>query len=231
MEKGKLFNIFKYFKKHEISLIQKVISSVIVFFILINLINIRSIGVDVDFLKGSVIVSKKMIVGQVGYMTVFSVEILARMFVKDTKEGEGEIDRRASAEVKEIIALELEKIANRFVEGARGEERGERADEGNSLMASAGYLMVSDIYDNDRVIREGDRESDGFISELGIINRSEDVGDIIHVRNSILMGEIIKEKGADLLLAKELSKIDLCNNNGIIKGEGIKNKRRLSLLK
>ena len=234
MEKGKLFNIFKYFKKHEIGLMQKVISSVIVFFILINLINIRGIGVDVDFLNGSVMVSKKMVVGQVRYMTAFSVEILTRMFVVDKNEGEGIIDKRARAEVEEIIALELAKIANRYEEGARGDKRGERAGDGNSLMASIGYLMATDIYEKDGVIKGEERDSDSFMGEIGIIKRWEDVGDKLDikcVRDSILMGEIIKEKEGELLLAKELSNIDLWNKDGIIKEEGIENKMRLSLLK
>ena len=85
--------------------------------------------------------------------------------------------------------------------------------------------MTGDIYEKDRAIKEED--SDNFIGETGIIKRWEEVEykyDIKHVRNSIVMGEIIKEKEGNLLLAKELSSIDLCNNNGI-KEEGIKNKK------
>ena len=214
------FNIFVNYKM----LFSKMLSCVVVFFILINLINIRNIGIDVDFLNGSVMVSKKMIVGQVGYMRAFSVKMITGMFVVGTNEGEEIIDKRARAGVEGIIALELEEIANRQGEG-RGSNRGERTGEGNSLMASVGYLMTGDIYEKDRAIKEED--SDNFIGETGIIKRWEEVEykyDIKHVRNSIVMGEIIKEKEGDLLLAKELSSIDLCNNNGI-KEEGIKNKK------
>ena len=215
------FNIFVNYKM----LFSKMLSCVVVFFILISLINVRGIGIDVDFLNESMMVSKKMVVGQVRYMTAFSVEILTRMFVVGTNEGEGIIDKRARVGVEDIIALELEEIANRFKEGASGDKRGDRAGDGNSLMASAGYLMTGDIYEKDIVIKEED--SDNFICETGIIKRWEEVEykcDIKHVRNSIVMGEIIKEKEGDLLLAKELSNIDLCNNNGI-KEEGIKNKK------
>ena len=215
------FNIFVNYKM----LFSKMLSCVVVFFILINLINIRNIGIDVDFLNGSVMVSKKMIVGQVGYMRAFSVKMITGMFVVGTNEGEEIIDKRARAGVEEIIALELARIASRVEEGTRGDKRGERTGDGNSLMASAGYLMTGDIYEKDRAIKEED--SDNFIGETGIIKRWEEVEykyDIKHVRNSIVMGEIIKEKEGDLLLAKELSSIDLCNNNGI-KEEGIKNKK------
>ena len=170
-------------------------------------------------------VSKKMIVGQVGYMRAFSVKMITGMFVVGTNEGEEIIDKRARAGVEEIIALELARIASRVEEGTRGDKRGERTGDGNSLMASVGYLMTGDIYEKDRAIKEED--SDNFIGETGIIKRWEEVEykcDIKHVRNSIVMGEIIKEKEGDLLLAKELSNIDLCNNNGI-KEEGIKNKK------
>ena len=197
------FNIFVSYKM----LFSKMLSCVVVFFILISLINVRGIGIDVDL-----------------YMTAFSVEILTRMFVVGINEGEGIIDKRARVGVEDIIALELEEIANRQGEG-RGSNRGERTGEGNSLMASVGYLMAGDIYEKDRAIKEED--SDNFICETGIIKRWEEVEykcDIKHVRNSIVMGEIIKEKEGDLLLAKELSNIDLCNNNGI-KEEGIKNKK------
>ena len=213
------FNIFVNYKM----LFSKMLSCVVVFFILINLINIRNIGIDVDFLNGSVMVSKKMIVGQVGYMRAFSVKMITGMFVVGTNEGEGIIDKRARAGVEGIIALELARIASRVEEGTRGDKRGERTGDGNSLMASAGYLMTGDIYEKDRAIKEED--SDNFIGETGIIKRWEEVEykyDIKHVRNSIVMGEIIKEKEGDLLLAKELSSIDLCNNNGI-KEEGIRN--------
>ena len=213
------FNIFVNYKM----LFSKMLSCVVVFFILINLINIRNIGIDVDFLNGSVMVSKKMIVGQVGYMRAFSVKMITGMFVVGTNEGEEIIDKRARAGVEEIIALELARIASRVEEGTRGDKRGERTGDGNSLMASAGYLMTGDIYEKDRAIKEED--SDNFIGETGIIKRWEEVEykyDIKHVRNSIVMGEIIKEKEGDLLLAKELSSIDLCNNNGI-KEEGIRN--------
>ena len=213
------FNIFVNYKM----LFSKMLSCVVVFFILINLINIRNIGIDVDFLNGSVMVSKKMIVGQVGYMRAFSVKMITGMFVVGTNEGEEIIDKRARAGVEEIIALELARIASRVEEGARGDKRGERTGDGNSLMASAGYLMTGDIYEKDRAIKEED--SDNFIGETGIIKRWEEVEykyDIKHVRNSIVMGEIIKEKEGNLLLAKELSSIDLCNNNGI-KEEGIRN--------
>ena len=215
------FNIFVNYKM----LFSKMLSCVVVFFILINLINIRNIGIDVDFLNGSVMVSKKMIVGQVGYMRAFSVKMITGMFVVGTNEGEEIIDKRARAGVEEIIALELARIASRVEEGTRGDKRGERTGDGNSLMASAGYLMTGDIYEKDRAIKEED--SDNFIGETGIIKRWEEVEykyDIKHVRNSIVMGEIIKEKEGDLLLAKELSNIDLCNNNGI-KEERIKNKK------
>ena len=215
------FNIFVNYKM----LFSKMLSCVVVFFILINLINIRNIGIDVDFLNGSVMVSKKMIVGQVGYMRAFSVKMITGMFVVGTNEGEEIIDKRARAGVEEIIALELARIASRVEEGTRGDKRGERTGDGNSLMASVGYLMTGDIYEKDRAIKEED--SDNFIGETGIIKRWEEVEykyDIKHVRNSIVMGEIIKEKEGDLLLAKELSSIDLCNNNGI-KEEGIKNKK------
>ena len=213
------FNIFVNYKM----LFSKMLSCVVVFFILINLINIRNIGIDVDFLNGSVMVSKKMIVGQVGYMRAFSVKMITGMFVVGTNEGEGIIDKRARAGVEGIIALELARIASRVEEGTRGDKRGERTGDGNSLMASAGYLMAGDIYEKDRAIKEED--SDNFIGETGIIKRWEEVEykyDIKHVRNSIVMGEIIKEKEGNLLLAKELSSIDLCNNNGI-KEEGIRN--------
>ena len=213
------FNIFVNYKM----LFSKMLSCVVVFFILINLINIRNIGIDVDFLNGSVMVSKKMIVGQVGYMRAFSVKMITGMFVVGTNEGEEIIDKRARAGVEEIIALELARIASRVEEGTRGDKRGERTGDGNSLMASAGYLMTGDIYEKDRAIKEED--SDNFIGETGIIKRWEEVEykyDIKHVRNSIVMGEIIKEKEGNLLLAKELSSIDLCNNNGI-KEEGIRN--------
>ena len=213
------FNIFVNYKM----LFSKMLSCVVVFFILINLINIRNIGIDVDFLNGSVMVSKKMIVGQVGYMRAFSVKMITGMFVVGTNEGEEIIDKRARAGVEEIIALELARIASRVEEGTRGDKRGERTGDGNSLMASAGYLMAGDIYEKDRAIKEED--SDNFIGETGIIKRWEEVEykyDIKHVRNSIVMGEIIKEKEGNLLLAKELSSIDLCNNNGI-KEEGIRN--------
>ena len=213
------FNIFVNYKM----LFSKMLSCVVVFFILINLINIRNIGIDVDFLNGSVMVSKKMIVGQVGYMRAFSVKMITGMFVVGTNEGEEIIDKRARAGVEGIIALELARIASRVEEGTRGDKRGERTGDGNSLMASAGYLMAGDIYEKDRAIKEED--SDNFIGETGIIKRWEEVEykyDIKHVRNSIVMGEIIKEKEGNLLLAKELSSIDLCNNNGI-KEEGIRN--------
>ena len=215
------FNIFVNYKM----LFSKMLSCVVVFFILISLINVMGIGIDIDFLNGSVMVSKKMIVGQVGYMRAFSVKMITGMFVVGTNEGEEIIDKRARAGVEEIIALELARIASRVEEGTRGDKRGERTGDGNSLMASAGYLMTGDIYEKDRAIKEED--SDNFIGETGIIKRWEEVEykyDIKHVRNSIVMGEIIKEKEGDLLLAKELSSIDLCNNNGI-KEEGIKNKK------
>ena len=214
------FNIFVNYKM----LFSKMLSCVVVFFILISLINVRGIGIDIDFLNESVMMSKKMIVSQVGYMRVFSVKMITGKFVVGTNEGEGIIDKRARAGVEGIIALELEEIANRQGEG-RGSNRGERTGEGNSLMASVGYLMTGDIYEKDRAIKEED--SDNFIGETGIIKRWEEVEykyDIKHVRNSIVMGEIIKEKEGNLLLAKELSSIDLCNNNGI-KEEGIKNKK------
>ena len=213
------FNIFVNYKM----LFSKMLSCVVVFFILISLIKVRGIGIDVDFLNESMMVSKKMVVGQVRYMTAFSVEILTRMFVVGINEGEGIIDKRARVVVEEIIALELARIASRVEEGTRGDKRGERTGDGNSLMASAGYLMTGDIYEKDRAIKEED--SDNFIGETGIIKRWEEVEykyDIKHVRNSIVMGEIIKEKEGNLLLAKELSSIDLCNNNGI-KEEGIRN--------
>ena len=215
------FNIFVNYKM----LFSKMLSCVVVFFILISLINVRGIGIDIDFLNESVMMSKKMIVSQVGYMRAFSVKMITGMFVVGTNEGEGIIDKRARAGVEGIIALELARIASRVEEGTRGDKRGERTGDGNSLMASAGYLMTGDIYEKDRVIKEED--SDNFIGETGIIKRWEEVEykyDIKHVRNSIVMGEIIKEKEGNLLLAKELSSIDLCNNNGI-KEEGIKNKK------
>ena len=234
MIKVRLFKNFKDFEKYEIGLMQKVISCMVVFFILISSINL--IRLDVDFLKESVMVSKRMIVGQVEYMTAFSTEVLARMFVVDTNKGEGIIDKRARTEVEEIIALELANIAKRAGEGAREEGRGERGGEGNSLMASMGYLMVSEVYEDDREIKEEWRWRI-FAGEKGIINRGKDVVDKgdKHLRDSIVTGEIIKEKGLELLLAKELSKIDIRDKNGeiieIIKEEGIKNKRKLSLLK
>ena len=215
------FNIFVNYKM----LFSKMLSCVVVFFILISLINVRGIGIDIDFLNESVMMSKKMIVSQVGYMRAFSVKMITGMFVVGTNEGEGIIDKRARAGVEGIIALELARIASRVEEGTRGDKRGERTGDGNSLMASAGYLMTGDIYEKDRAIKEED--SDNFIGETGIIKRWEEVEykyDIKHVRNSIVMGEIIKEKEGNLLLAKELSSIDLCNNNGI-KEEGIKNKK------
>ena len=215
------FNIFVNYKM----LFSKMLSCVVVFFILISLINVRGIGIDIDFLNESVMMSKKMIVSQVGYMRAFSVKMITGMFVVGTNEGEEIIDKRARAGVEEIIALELARIASRVEEGTRGDKRGERTGDGNSLMASAGYLMTGDIYEKDRAIKEED--SDNFIGETGIIKRWEEVEykyDIKHVRNSIVMGEIIKEKEGNLLLAKELSSIDLCNNNGI-KEEGIKNKK------
>ena len=215
------FNIFVNYKM----LFSKMLSCVVVFFILISLIKVRGIGIDVDFLNESMMVSKKMIVVQVEYMRAFSVKMITGKFVVGTNEGEGIIDKRARAGVEGIIALELARIASRVEEGTRGDKRGERTGDGNSLMASAGYLMTGDIYEKDRAIKEED--SDNFIGETGIIKRWEEVEykyDIKHVRNSIVMGEIIKEKEGNLLLAKELSSIDLCNNNGI-KEEGIKNKK------
>ena len=64
------FNIFVNYKM----LFSKMLSCVVVFFILISLIKVRGIGVDVDFLNESMMVSKKMVVGQVRYMTAFSVK-------------------------------------------------------------------------------------------------------------------------------------------------------------
>ena len=216
------FNIFVNYKM----LFSKMLSCVVVFFILISLINVRGIGIDVDFLNESMMVSKKMVVGQVRYMTAFSVEILTRMFVVGINEGEWIIDKRARVGVEDIMALELEEIANRQGEG-RGSNRGERTGEGNSLMASAGYLMVSDIYEKDRAIKEDKRWSDSFIGEIYIIKRGkeiEDEGYNIYGRTSLGIGEIIKNKERKMLIAEELSRIDLCNNNGI-KEEGIKNKK------
>ena len=226
------FNIFVNYKM----LFSKMLSCVVVFFILINLINIRGIGVDVDFLNESVMVSKKMIVVQVGYMRAFSVKMITGKFVVGTNEGEGIIDKRARAGVEWIIALELEEIANRQGEG-RGSNRGERTGEGNSLMASVGYLMTGDIYEKDRAIKEDKRWSDSFIGEIGIIKRGkeiEDEGYNIYGRTSLGIGEIIKNKERKMLIAEELSRIGLWNNNEIKREEGIRNNNKeskLSLLK
>lgn len=217
------FNIFVNYKM----LFSKMLSCVVVFFILISLIKVRGIGIDVDFLNESVMVSKKMIVVQVGYMRAFSVKMITGKFVVGTNEGERIIDKRARAGVEGIIALELARIASRVEEGTRGDKRGERTGDGNSLMASAGYLMVSDIYEKDRAIKEDKRWSDSFIGEIGIIKRGkeiEDEGYNIYGRTSLGIGEIIKNKERKMLIAEELSRIGLWNNNGI-KEEGIKNKK------
>ena len=214
------FNIFVNYKM----LFSKMLSCVVVFFILISLIKVRGIGIDVDFLNESMMVSKKMIVGQVRYMRVFSVKMITGKFVVGTNEGEG------------IIALELEEIAKRQGEG-RGSNRGERTGEGNSLMASVGYLMAGDIYEKDRAIKEDKRWSDSFIGEIGIIKRGkeiEDEGYNIYGRTSLGIGEIIKNKERKMLIAEELSRIGLWNNNEIKREEGIRNNNKeskLSLLK
>ena len=106
-----------------------------VFFILISLISIRKIEIKVGgFVKESVRVSVKTVSGQVSFIYRIYLERFSRVFV-GASEG--------------VLVKE---------QRTRGDEIGERTGEGNSLMASVGYLMAADVYEMEREIREYDRE-------------------------------------------------------------------------
>ncbi len=237
MKKNKFAISFRVFKEHEIGLMQKLISCVMVFFILISLISIRKIEVEVGgFVKESVRVSVKTVSGQVSFIYRIYLEKFSRVFV-GASEGVLVKEQRARGEVERIIANEIMLIGARFIEeeGARGGERGERTGEGNSLMASVGYLMAADVYEMEREIKKEGREGDMFVGKTGVRKRGIGIEGEVYFkigRNSIGTGDISKDKEGKLLLAKELSMIDLWGNNKITgKEEIIKNIKELSLLK
>lgn len=242
MKKKKFVINFEYFIKHEMVLMQKVISCVVVFFILISMINISKIEVEVELVKEGVGEAMKVVGGQVrdicGVSNISRIYIgrIFRVFVK-ADEVEELKEQRARGEVEKIIAKEIMLLGARYIggEGARGGDRGEGAGEGNSLMASVGYMMLADIYEIERGIKEGKIEGDRYSVWEGIIERYiEEVngGKLKGGSVSLGRGEIRKEKEEMLLLAKELSMIDLRDNNILTgKKEVIRNKikKRLSL--
>ena len=134
MNIGKLVINFSIFKMHKVLQRKKLISCVM-FFILMSLINIRRIEFEVgDFIKESVRVSVKTVSRQVSFIYRIYLERFSRVFV-GASEG--------------VLVKE---------QRTRGDEIGERTGEGNSLMASVGYLMAADVYEMEREIREYDRE-------------------------------------------------------------------------
>lgn len=234
-EKGIIFNIFKYFKKHE--KMQEIISCVMIFFILINLINIRKIEVEAGLVKESVEVTMKAVVGQVSNISRIYIESFLRVFVM-AEEGVELKEQKARRDVEKIIAKEIKLMGARFIEGegARGGDKGgEQTGGGNSLMASVGYLMLTDIHEKGRGIKEVKGEGDRFSVWGGIIRRDIEIEERRYFKGgsiSLGSGDIRKEKEGKLLLAKELSMIDMRGNNILTgKEEVVENKinKRLSL--
>ena len=175
IEKVIIFNIFKYFIKHE--MMQKVISCVMIFFILISLINIRKIEVEVGLVKESVEVTVETVTGQVSFIyRIIYLEGFSKIFVRAKEEVELN-EQIARREVEKIIAKEIKLLEARFIEGegARGSDRGEQTVEGNSLMASVGYLMLTDIYEMGIGIKEAKRDGDRFSEGKGIIKRDIEI--------------------------------------------------------
>ena len=206
IEKGIIFNIFKHFIKHE--MMQKVISCVVIFFILINLTNLLNIGKRGDFFIEAFDVGVKELKWQVssiyGCIVKYSIGIIRE--IKFTRGVLYDMIYKGDRE-RELVFIEGE--------GARGSDRGEQTVEGNSLMASVGYLMLTE----------------------GIIKRDIEIEERRYFKGESISlgsgGEIRKEKEGKLLLAKELSMIGLRDNNILTgKEEGINKKinNRLSLL-
>ena len=228
IEKGIIFNIFKHFIKHE--MMQKVISCVVIFFILINLTNLLNIGKRGDFFIEAFDVGVKELKWQVssiyGCIVKYSIGIIRE--IKFTRGVLYDMIYKGDRE-RELVFIEGE--------GARGSDRGEQTVEGNSLMASVGYLMLTDIYEMGIGIKEAKRAGDRFSEGKGIIKRDIEIEEGRYFKGESISlgsgGEIRKEKEGKLLLAKELSMIGLRDNNILTgKEEGINKKinNRLSLL-
>ena len=227
IEKGIIFNIFKHFIKHE--MMQKVISCVVIFFILINLTNLLNIGKRGDFFIEAFDVGVKELKWQVssiyGCIVKYSIGIIRE--IKFTRGVLYDMIYKGDRE-RELVFIEGE--------GARGSDRGEQTVEGNSLMASVGYLMLTDIYEMGIGIKEAKRDGDRFSEGKGIIKRDIEIEEGRYFKGESISlggGEIRKEKEGKLLLAKELSMIGLRDNNILTgKEEGINKKinNRLSLL-
>ncbi len=228
IEKGIIFNIFKYFIKHE--MMQKVISCVVIFFILINLTNLLNIGKRGDFFIEAFDVGVKELKWHVssiyGCIVKYSIGIIRE--IKFTRGVLYDMIYKGDRE-RELVFIEGE--------GARGSDRGEQTVEGNSLMASVGYLMLTDIYEMGIGIKEAKREGDRFSEGKGIIKRDIEIEERRYFKGESISlgsgGEIRKEKEGKLLLAKELSMIGFRDNNILTgKEEGINKKinNRLSLL-
>ena len=228
IENGIIFNIFKHFIKHE--MMQKVISCVVIFFILINLTNLLNIGKRGDFFIEAFDVGVKELKWQVssiyGCIVKYSIGIIRE--IKFTRGVLYDMIYKGDRE-RELVFIEGE--------GARGSDRGEQTVEGNSLMASVGYLMLTDIYEMGIGIKEAKREGDRFSEGKGIIKRDIEIEEGRYFKGESISlgsgGEIRKEKEGKLLLAKELSMIGLSDNHILTgKEEGINKKinNRLSLL-